>query len=285
MNAQQSDQEYTRLGTLRRSWGRESLKRSFMITVSLKEIVQHLDSHLEPEPIDDVAVNGLQVPGSDSVHRIAVSPDATFEVFEEVVRRDCNFLFVHHGIFWTYNREDRITELKKKRLKLLFDYGISLYASHCPLDIHPQHGNNQTLFNLLELQDQKPMGQYNGRNLGLMGTAPDGEIDLGLLVQKLEAGLQDQVRVYGFHPDPVRKIAIITGQGQFGLKEAHSAGFDTFITGEMNHYMYHDAKENGTNVILAGHYRSETLGPKAIGQHLHETFGLPYEFLDFPTGL
>jgi len=256
-----------------------------MITVPLREIVAHLDQHLEPEPIDDVAINGLQVPGSDMVHRVAVSTDATMDVFEEVARRDCDFLFVHHGIFWNYNREDRITEKKKEKLKLLFDYDISLYASHCPLDIHPEHGNNRALFDLLELKNPESMGNYRGRDLGLMGVPPDDAIDLGLLVQKLEAGLEDQVKVLKFHKDPVEKIAIITGQGQFGLKEAQVKGFDTFITGEINHYVFHEAKELGVNILLAGHYRSETLGPKAIGRHLQEKFGLPYEFLDFPTGL
>ena len=255
------------------------------MAVELEKIVEHLNELLEPEPIDDVAVNGLQVPGGISVNNIAVSTDATMDVFHEAIARNCDFLFVHHGIFWTYNREDRITPRRKEMLKLLFENNLSLYASHCPLDIHPDFGNNRGVFDLLGLNNQQPMGNYRGRNLGLMGTPEDGRIPLDLLVQRLELGIGDKVKVLQFHDQPVRKVAIITGQGQFGLKEAETMGFDTFVTGEINHYVFHEAKELKTNVILAGHYRSETLGPKSIGKHLHAKFDLPWEFLDFPTGL
>ena len=53
----------------------------------------------------------------------------------------------------------------------------------------------------------------------------------------------------------------------------------------MNHYMYYVAKELNLNIILAGHYRTETLGPIAIGEHLKSKFRVNYEFLEFPTGL
>ena len=39
------------------------------------------------------------------------------------------------------------------------------------------------------------------------------------------------------------------------------------------------------NVLLAGHYATETLGVQAIAAHLSEKFQLPWSFLDHPTGL
>ena len=53
----------------------------------------------------------------------------------------------------------------------------------------------------------------------------------------------------------------------------------------MNHYMYHFAKENNINVILGGHYQTETFGVLATAEHLQKRFGLETVFLDFPTGL
>lgn len=263
----------------------EGPEKEKIMTVELKKLVDHLDHLLEPEPIEDVAVNGLQVPGGEFVHKVAVSTDATMDVFQEAIARQCDFLFVHHGIFWNYNREDRITYRKKEILELLFNNKLALYASHCPLDIHPDYGNNRGVFDLLGLENPQTMGHYRGRDLGLMGVPEQGQVSLETLVQRLEVGIGDKVKVLAFHDEPVRKVAIITGQGQFGLKEAETRGFDTFITGEINHYVFHEAKELKTNVILAGHYRSETLGPRAIGAHLQKKFDLPWEFLDFPTGL
>jgi len=39
------------------------------------------------------------------------------------------------------------------------------------------------------------------------------------------------------------------------------------------------------NVYYAGHYATETVGVKALAEHLAGKFGLPWVFLDHPTGL
>ncbi|MDB6073869.1 MAG: ybgI, partial [Verrucomicrobiaceae bacterium] len=66
---------------------------------------------------------------------------------------------------------------------------------------------------------------------------------------------------------------------------AVAAGIDTFITGEGPHWSYTLAEELGVNLIYAGHYATETFGVKALARHLSEKFGLPWEFVDHPTGL
>src|SRR5438445_557904 len=63
------------------------------------------------------------------------------------------------------------------------------------------------------------------------------------------------------------------------------AGLDTYITGEGAHHTFFDAEELGLNVFYAGHYATETLGVKALAEHLSAKFGLPWTFLDHPTGL
>jgi putative NIF3 family GTP cyclohydrolase 1 type 2 len=62
------------------------------------------------------------------------------------------------------------------------------------------------------------------------------------------------------------------------------AGFDTSVTGETSHGYFPNAAECGLNVILGGHYATETLGVKALSRHL-EKFGLETTFLDVPTGM
>ena len=63
------------------------------------------------------------------------------------------------------------------------------------------------------------------------------------------------------------------------------AGLDTYISGEGAHHTYFDAMEFGVNVIYAGHYATETVGVKALAQHLGHRFNLPWEFHHHPTGL
>ena len=63
------------------------------------------------------------------------------------------------------------------------------------------------------------------------------------------------------------------------------AGCDTFVTGEGAHHTYFDAMELGVNVIYAGHYATEQVGVKALGEHVAGRFGLAWSFHDHPTGL
>ena len=62
-------------------------------------------------------------------------------------------------------------------------------------------------------------------------------------------------------------------------------GLDTLITGEAPHHAYHEAMEMGMNLLLGGHYATETFGVKALTERLADEFDLSWEFLHFPTGL
>jgi putative NIF3 family GTP cyclohydrolase 1 type 2 len=57
------------------------------------------------------------------------------------------------------------------------------------------------------------------------------------------------------------------------------------VTGEGPHWSYTAAEECGINLFYAGHYATETFGVKALASWLSEKTGLPWSFLDHPTGL
>jgi len=69
------------------------------------------------------------------------------------------------------------------------------------------------------------------------------------------------------------------------IAQAAAAGLDTFVTGEGAHHTFFDAEELRLNVFYAGHYATETVGVKALAEHLQARFHLPWSFLDHPTGL
>jgi putative NIF3 family GTP cyclohydrolase 1 type 2 len=60
---------------------------------------------------------------------------------------------------------------------------------------------------------------------------------------------------------------------------------DIFITGEAPYWAAVAAEELEMNLLVGGHYATETFGVKALAAHLSEHFKLAWEFLDFPTGL
>ena len=86
-----------------------------------------------------------------------------------------------------------------------------------------------------------------------------------------------------YGPDTVHKLAIVSGFGADRVAEAKGLGADTLLTGETSHANFYAAADYGMNVIFAGHYATETVGVRALGDHLAGNFQLETRFFDFPT--
>ena len=103
-------------------------------------------------------------------------------------------------------------------------------------------------------------------------------------VQDLEKKLGVKMTVLNYGPQTIRRVGIISGGAASMVKHASKKDLDLFLTGEPSHSAFHQIAERGLNVVYGGHYATETLGLKALAQHLKSKFPLQTEFLDIPTG-
>ena len=78
---------------------------------------------------------------------------------------------------------------------------------------------------------------------------------------------------------------VMIGRAAYNDPAGILGGADAFITGEGAHHTTFDALEAGINVLYAGHYATETVGVRALAEHVAERFGVPWVFHDHPTGL
>jgi len=81
-------------------------------------------------------------------------------------------------------------------------------------------------------------------------------------------------------------VGIITGSGTDWLDEARAEGVDALVTGEGKQPAYHEAREAGVNVLLAGHYATETFGVRSL-QSVVDGWdeGIETTYVEHPTGL
>ena len=93
------------------------------------------------------------------------------------------------------------------------------------------------------------------------------------------------MKAFASGPKKANSIGIITGGAGGEIYRVAQDKIDTFITGEAPHWAAVAAGEFAMNLFLGGHYATETFGVKALASHLSKQFKLPWEFLDFPTGL
>ena len=250
--------------------------------MNLAELCSYLDSYLRIREVDDDpnALNGLQVENSGTVSHVAASVDACQATIDEAGRRGADLLLVHHGLFW--GGLEPLTGRNGRRVRALMERGIAVYSAHIPLDMHPEIGNNVTLARMLGFESPEWFGDYHGQQIGVAGSV---RTTLSQLAERLQEELRGKPHVIAAGPSEVRRVGVISGGAGNMIRQAVDAGLDTFITGEGAHHTHFDAEESGVNVIYAGHYATETVGIRALAAHVEEKFGLPWEFLDHPTGL
>ena len=80
--------------------------------------------------------------------------------------------------------------------------------------------------------------------------------------------------------EKVKKFAIVTGSGSFFWKICKAKGVNLFITGDMKYHDALDAKEEGINIIDAGHFETEKMYMKYVGEALNNKFNLEVVLLD-----
>lgn len=253
-----------------------------MSHVELSAVVRHCDGLLNPSAFQDWdgAWNGLQVENCGKVTRIAAAVDASLATVRQAVDAGADLLVVHHGLFWS--KRLPWTGSNHTLMRLLVERNLAVYSSHLPLDAHPKLGNNVGLCRALGFRSLKPFFYDRGAHLGLRTRT---SMQREHLVAALSDILGREPVLLPGGPERCQNIGVVTGGAGAELKRAVDEGVDTFVTGEGPHWTFALAEELGVNVLYGGHYATETFGVKALAAHLSRRFGLPWAFLDHPTGL
>ena len=166
------------------------------------ELVSYLDEYLQVRAIEDSSNNGLQVGGVDQVTRLAFAVDASLATFEAARGARAQMLVVQHGLFWS--KSIMVTGIHLHRIQTLLDGGLSLYASHLPLDFHVEVGNNATLARWLRLDGVEPFGDYKGHPAGFAGRLSQ-PCSLEQFAAQVEQSLGEPVlKIWSFGPGTVQ---------------------------------------------------------------------------------
>jgi dinuclear metal center YbgI/SA1388 family protein len=249
---------------------------------ALNDIVRYADDYLRIPEIEDWpnALNGLQIENSGSISKIGAAVDASTATLKAAAAREINFLIVHHGLFWPGLQP--ISGHFHRQMKIAMDNDIALYSVHLPLDLHPEVGNNALLARSLGFETTEPFLEMKGQPIGRKAAA---SLPREELIARLEKSLGSPVQCIGAGPAETRVIGIVTGGAGSEIHAVAEEGVDTYITGEAPHSAAIAAEELTMNLLLGGHYATETFGVKALAAHLSERFKVSWEFIDRPTGL
>ncbi|MGI8619493.1 MAG: Nif3-like dinuclear metal center hexameric protein [Gemmatimonadaceae bacterium] len=259
-----------------------------MSSIQLPEVVRYLDDLLETDSVPDYpnAVNGLQISNSGVVTRIAAAVDFSSRSVASAVREKATLLLVHHGMFWS--GLEPVRGPAYDRMKRLIENDVAVYSSHLPLDRHERFGNNALLAAELGLEPSGGFARFQTVDVGVRG---ESDIDTAELASR--AAVFSRAHGGTLRTTPIakghrtRRWAMCTGGGASAetLREAAEREIDTLIVGEGAHWTAVSAADTGLVILYAGHYATETLGVRALAQHVSDKFSIPWTFLEHPTGL
>ncbi len=246
------------------------------------DIIAFLDELLEVDGFPDLGPNGLQVPGGDTVATVVTGVSAQRALFERAVQEQAQLIIAHHGLLWDFEPR-RIGPAQATRLRLLLSHDIALAGYHLPLDAHPEHGNNALLAQALGATSHAPAFPFKGREIGVIARFEGDGVAAAELWRRIADATARTPLVFDAGPSAVRTLGIVSGSAANTLSEAIDLGLDAFLTGEPKEHVMAQARENGIHFVAAGHYATETLGIRRLGELVAAEFGVRHAFVDIPN--
>ncbi|HEX3554886.1 MAG TPA: Nif3-like dinuclear metal center hexameric protein [Thermoanaerobaculia bacterium] len=245
------------------------------------DLIAYLDQYLDASRGRDYGPNGLQVEGRDEIRKVVTGVSACHELFVRAREAGADAVLVHHGLFWD-GMPRTLTGFQFRRVSELIRGEMSLIAYHLPLDRHAELGNNVVAGRAFGLTDLTPFGLHEGLPVGFKGRFPE-PIAAAELLHRCRRIYGQEPLAFLAGPDPLQSLGIISGGAQREFYDAIEDGLDAYITGEVSEWIMNVAREAGVHYLAAGHYATERLGIRALGEHLAERFGIEAEFIDVPN--
>ena len=220
---------------------------------TVNDILQYIET-LAPRELkmdwDNVGLNcGSR---STAVKKVLVALDPFEHVCQEAAQWGADLLVTHHPLIFRPLPMVTDDAAITRGLMELVRHNISHICAHTNLDCAPG-GVNDTLAAVLGLSNVESLGAYGG--MMRCGEVPEQPLAafLAFVKEKLHC---DGLR-YCDGGKNVHKVAVGGGACSDGLYDAILAGCDTFVTADVKYNNFWDAKEQGLNMIDAGHFATE----------------------------
>lgn len=183
--------------------------------------------------------NGVYAPAPRPVGRIGLVLEAWPGIGRWAAEERVDALWVHRP--WT---------LPLERLG-----GIGVLAHHLAFDEHLTAGCNPRLADALGMMEIEPLGERDGRPLGMLGAVRG---------QDFAALARASAEVFGGHEGTIpasrveiSRVAVVGAMTDALVREAAARGAGAYVTGQLRRPADAAVRETGTGVIAVGHRRCE----------------------------
>ncbi len=186
------------------------------------------------------------------VRRVLLALDVTEEVADYAVEGGFDLVVSHHPLIFRPVTDMNGENPTPRKLIKLIGSGVSVFSFHTRAD-KVAGGVNDCLCDKLGLLNVKPFGSDGLGRIGDLSETCTLQDCAFMVKQKLGSDLV----LFSDGLNPVRRVAVVGGDGKDYVAEAAKAGADTFLSGRLGYNTMVEAGERGINLIEAGHYFTE----------------------------
>ena len=246
----------------------------------LNEIANMMNNMIPNSLAEDWDNVGLLIGDtSKKIEKIMVCLEVTPDIVNESITRNVDLIICHHPLIFKAMKSIKTDEPIGSMVYKLIQNEIALYCAHTNLDIIVG-GTSDVLANLLDIKEKKPFISMENEECGLgrVGILNRTTTLLEIVKDiKCKLGLSS-VKVVGNEKKEINKIALCTGSGAEFIPNAHKAGCDLYITGDVKYHDAQYAKQLGIAVIDAGHFETEDIVCKTLANNIkNEIFEKGYD--------
>ena len=232
-----------------------------------KDIINRFEDYAPLSLAMERDPSGLQLGNPDRpVKTVLVTLDVRPKVVAEAETVHADMIFSHHpAMFHSVHNLDLRVPQNAMYAQILKD-DLLVYSAHTNLD-RVQEGMNDWLADALGLTQVMPfINEGEGANMGRIGLLPES-IRLEAFIEQVKAAYHVKgLRVVARDLErPVRKVAILGGDGGDAFNDAKEAGADVFITGDVYYHTAHDMLAADLPVIDPGHHIEAIMKGKVAG--------------------
>ena len=207
-----------------------------------------------------------------TVNKIAVVLDITPEAVKAAAEMKADLIVSHHPVI--FRAVKHFTD--NDPAFLLAKHGIAAICAHTSLDI-AKGGVNDALATALGFENTYALTESG--EASMVRVAEINEISAESLAMLCTEKLSTGVRLADCG-NKIRKVALCGGAGADFIEEVKNAGCDAYITGDVSHHEFLDAKALGLTLIAAGHFETENPVVAVIAQKLKENFDIEIEIIN-----
>lgn len=201
------------------------------------------------------------------VKKVLFSLDVTDEAIEYAVKIGADLIISHHPQIFRPIKAVNSSHLGGRKLIQLIQNNIAVFSFHTRLDCM-KGGVNDVLAERLGLTDTEVFGDEETPDIGRIGTVEETTVgDFAALVHRVLGTPAMQTVDLG---KPVRRVAVVGGDGKDFIPDAKAAAADLYLTGTLSYNSMVDGADMGLQLIEAGHFYTEHPVLERLGKWVNE---------------